>query len=266
MRILSGLSRSSKQRIWHCKHLKSAIPVSARQEQIPGFEQEVYSNAVGLFIGAGGGGEIIEGAGRKGIGVAHICDFGDVEETNLNRQKFSDKDLFRKKAVCLCKNLSKQGFLGTTLIPHPCSFQELDLSAINPDFVACAVDMQLPETRLEVCKACHARKIPCVYEAISRDADWGYCFVQQPGAACWACLFRPELDDEQIDEAECPGIPSCCDPLKMLAGVALYAIDSVLMKGRKRDWNYRVISLSRSDFGGSQLIERREDCPVCGNG
>ena len=264
MRIFSALNR--KQRRWQCKHLKSAIPVSARQEQIPGFDQEVYSNAVGLFVGAGGGGEVIEGAVRKGIGIAHICDFDDVEETNLCRQKFSDRDLFHNKAQCLCRNMSKQGFLGTTLIPHPCAFQELDIAAIKPNFVVCAVDMQIPETRLEVCKVCHQLKVPCIFLAISTDADWGYVFVQEAGQACWACVFKPELQEDLVDLALCPGVPSCCDPLKMLGGIALYAIDTVLMKGRIRDWNYRVSSLSRSDFGAAQHIERRDDCPVCGNG
>jgi molybdopterin/thiamine biosynthesis adenylyltransferase len=251
---------------WRCECLDGALGVSDRQERIEGWKRASLSRATGLFLGAGGiNGEICEGVVRKGLGAAHIVDLDEVTPSNLNRQKFLKKDLYRNKARCLCRNLRVQGYLGTRLVPHPCWYQDLNVEEIKPDFVVCSVDPRFPNTRLEVCKFCHSRGIPCVFVAVSTDADYGYIFVQTPGNACWACVFKPEMTDpERVSESDrCPSVPACVDILKALAGHALYAIDTLIMT-RKRDWNYRVVSLGRSDFGSSHLVPRREGCVVCG--
>lgn len=105
-----------------------------------------------------------------------------------------------------------------------------------------------------------------MFMAVSTDADYGYVFVQEPGRACWACAMKPEqtASDDDADQRRCPGVAASIDIIKTLAGVALYAVDTLIMD-RPRDWNYRVISLSRSDFGGSCRVGPRDDCPVCGH-
>ncbi len=251
------------RRRWQSENIERA---AARHHQIAGWDQDAYSAAVALFIGAGGAnGEVVEGAGRKGIGTAHVADLDTVDPTNLNRQKFTRRDLWKNKAVCLCRNLSRQCALGTRFIAHPCWYQDLRLDEIRPDIVVCSVDQQVEGTRLTVSRACHDRGIPCVFFAVSTDTDWGYVFVQQPGAACWACMAKPDLADPDVgrNDLRCPGAPACCDILKALAGHALYAMDTLVMH-RPRDWNYRAVSLSRSDFGASSIIQPRRGCPVCG--
>lgn len=256
-----------RRRSWRCQYIDTAIKVSARQEMILGWDQDRFSKTKGLFLGAGGAnGEICEGVTRKGLGVVHIADFDIVTPSNLARQKFLKKHLYNNKAIALCRVLSKQGFLGTKLVAHPCAFQELDVLGIAPGFVVCSVDNQLPETRLEVCKLCHLMKIACIFFAISTDADYGYVFVQEPGKACWNCVLKTDLMNPSRTSAQerCPNVPSCVDLLKTLGGIALYAIDTLVMN-RKRDWNYYVLSLSRSDFGSAQMVERRPSCTVCGS-
>lgn len=135
----------------------------------------------------------------------------------------------------------------------------------RPDIIVAGVDNQLPETRLFVCRAGVALGIPTVIMGATPDADAGYVHVYEPGSACWACIFRPEQATPAPDEDRCPESAASVDILKVLGGIALYAIDSVLME-RPREWNYWAVSLRRAGFGGSELVPRRADCPVCGGG
>ena len=240
-----------EKRVWRCKHLVTPVKVSDRQERIPGWEQEKETQATGLLVGAGGiDGEMCEGAVQKGLGIVHVADPDVVTPSNLNRQKFVLKDLYHNKAKALCRNLSKRGFLGTTLIAHPCLFQDLNLDEINPTFVVCGVDNQIPSTRLDICRACHLRRIPLITIGVSTDAGAGYVLVQEPEAACWACVFKPELDAQQDKGKErCPGEPACVDILKALAGPGLYAIDSLLIAVIKLI--SRVLVYTRNCLGSS---------------
>ncbi len=197
----------------------------------------------------------------KGLGTVHLVDFDIVSPSNLNRQKFTRRNLYRNKAVELCRNLSRRGSLGTKLIAHSCAFQDLSLDQLQPDFVVCGVDNQFPETRLEVSRWCRSRNIPAVILGVSTDASHGYVFVQTKGQADWACVFRPEIKRDQGSATRCPGTPACVDILKALSGPALYAIDSLLMS-RPRHWNYWSISLS-GEFGGARMVRPRSDCPTC---
>ncbi len=226
--------------------------VSARQERTKGWDQERLSHARGLVVGAGGlGGEVGEGLVRKGIGFLDICDFDVVTPSNLNRQKFSKHNLYKNKAIELCRILSRQGFLGGRLRGRPCSFQDLDKELLDVDFVVCGVDNQLPDTRLAVCNWCDERGIPGVFLGVSTDADFGYVLVQVPGEACWGCVFKPEFAlPRPSTDVLCPGVPASLDILKTLGGLACYAVDTLVMN-RPRDWNYRVVSLGRREYGSS---------------
>ncbi len=253
-----------KPQTWKCRTLHTAVPVSARQEMLPGWNQSTYAETSVLLTGAGGlNGEICEGLVRKGIGTIHVSDHDIVTSSNLHRQKFLEQSLYRNKATELCRIMRLQGFLGTHLVAHPNRFQEIDSADINPDLGVCGVDNQFPETRLEVCKKFDELARPLVVMAVGIDADYGYVAVQEPDKACWACIMKPELSSHEGESARCPNVPAIIDILKALAGPALYAIDSLVFN-RPRDWNYRVISLS-SGFGGSHFVEKRPDCPVCGN-
>ncbi len=93
-------------------------------------------------------------------------------------------------------------------------------------------------------------------------ADWGYVFVQEPGQACFGCLFPHALEEETSGRAPCAKVAAVKDILKALSGIALYAVDTVLMP-RRREWNYRQISLSATMPDVARTIERRHDCKLC---
>lgn len=261
MNVFSSWFRTRRE--WRCSRLNSLVRVSDRQERVPGWRQDRISRAKLLIAGAGGlGGEIALGLARKGAGVVHIADPGIVDPPDLNRQIFDRASLYRPKAVEACRILSKRGFLGTRLVSHRCTVQDVAIAEIAPDVVICAVDNQIPSTRFELCRTCHKLQIPCVFCAVSTDADHGYVFVQVPGSACWECALRSAAGT-QGNGRSCPGVPATIDILKTIAGIGLYAVDTLVM-ARERDWNYRAVSLSRSEFGGGMLVPRRPGCPVCG--
>lgn len=254
----------SRQRIWKCRSLDTLTRVSARQELIPEWDQEVYASATIMMVGAGGlGGEVAEGHTRKGVGAMHICDPDMVTPSNLNRQKFLRQSLYKPKASELCRLLSRQGFMGTALHAYDCAVQDVNIEAIHPDVVVVGVDNRMPETREYVSRLCFAMEVPVVIMAVSTDADIAYVFVQEPGKADWVCQFKPELSTGAAEEGatQCPNVPAVCDILKAITGHALYAVDSLILN-RPRKWNYRVISLSL-DFGGSHLVARRPGCSLC---
>jgi len=79
--------------------------VADRQSKILGFSQNVLSNLTVMCAGAGGLGSAIgESLARKGVGHIVLCDEDTVEPSNLNRQKFYRRDIWKNKGLCLSKN------------------------------------------------------------------------------------------------------------------------------------------------------------------
>ncbi len=261
--MITSFTWFRRRREWRCANPLTGVRVSDRQERVPGWDQARLARAKVLLVGAGGlGGELGAGMVRKGIGILLIADPGVVDPPDLNRQLFELRSLFRNKAVEGCRLLSRRGFLGTKLIAYPLTVQDLDLTQLRPDVVVCAVDNLIPSTRKELSATCHRLKILCVFTAVSTDADHGYVFIQVPDGACWACAFRPEAVTQPATVG-CPGVPATIDILKLISGIGLYAVDTLLMD-RQRDWNYRSVSLGRGGFGAGLIVARRIDCPVCG--
>lgn len=252
---------------FRCRRFESLVPVSARQERVSGWDQQALSGATYVLGGAGGlGAQVAYGLVRKGAKKLVIADKDIVATTNLNRQMFFAADLFKNKAQRLCRNLRPHGHFGTELVAEPCWLHELDLAAIKPDVVIVAVDNQLPSARLDACRICAAFGIPAVFLGVTPDADGGYVFVQERNSADWACALKPQHGKGALGKhpATCPEAAASIDILATLAGIALYAADTLLMR-RPRDWNYWYVSLSRGGFGGAMNVARRPGCIVCGD-
>jgi molybdopterin/thiamine biosynthesis adenylyltransferase len=234
--------------------------VHDRQERVPGFRQDSLHAARVVLIGAGGlGGEVGEGLVRKGVGTLEILDPDLVQLSNLNRQRFFKKNLSRNKAMSLAKNLVTEATDSSVIVGHPFSFERA-LSRgleLDGDVIVCAVDNN--GARVNVCRH-YLDTRPVVYLGVDEMADHGYVFVQERPGPCFACLFPHALDED--DGGQCAKVGAVKDILKVVAGMALYVVDSLLMP-RKRAWNYKEITLAGFAPGVSRCIERRERCPVC---
>jgi len=234
-------------------------PVHDRQCRVPGFSQRRLNRAGVVLVGAGGlGGEVGQGLVRKGVGALTILDYDFVEPSNLNRQRFFARDLRRRKAIALADNLAAEATDNSLIIGHALSFEEAVERGVDleGDVVVCGVDNNA--TRLAVSRRFLGGR-PLVFLGVDELADHGYVFVQERGGPCFACLYPHALEEHG---GQCPKVGATYDILKVLAGIALYAVDFLLM-ARARSWNFREVSLAGFAPDVRRMVEARDGCPVC---
>ena len=231
-----------------------------RFERIPGAVQQALAQAPVTVIGCGGlGGEVGHGLVRKGVGRLILCDHDQVDPSNLARQQFYAADVGQPKALALARNLARQATGPSVIEGHAYSFQAARDKGIKLDGQVAVVGVDNNTTRLEAAKYYLARGIPVIFLAVDVLAARGYVFVQtsQAGDPCFLCRFPDAPNDKRIHG--CAG--ASIEILKIMAGIALYAIDSLLMH-RPRPWNYKTVFLDRAGDGQS-LVGRRPNCPLC---
>jgi len=235
-----------------------AIPgATDRQHKIAGFDQAIYSASSVLCIGAGGLNSFVAPTlVRKGIGRITLLDDGIVEASNLNRQRFYTKDLGRNKAVALAENLQGECIAASDIHGIPLRLEQAIARGIDLacNVAVCGVDNN--PARMAASRQFRFSGIPVIFMAVSRDVDHGYVFVQEKHGPCIGCLFPDMADD---DRYPCPGTPAIADILQAVGSLAVYAVDTLLMK-RARNWNYRRFSLSDGAGDGTSLIPDRPGC------
>jgi len=239
------------------------LQMDNRQNGVPGFSQEALSKLTVLLVGAGAlGGEIAECLVRKGVGSLKILDFDTVEPTNLNRQFFFASDVGSPKAWALTRNISPHGVMGTRIIAHNLSFavaqdRGVDLSS---HVIDSAVDDG--QARGEIAKFGIEHQIPVIFGGASQEANFAKLFVQEVNEACFACACPEEADGQRTP---CPGSPAIKDLFMLLGSYMVYAIDTLFME-RPREWNLHTFCPRDAEFTESRRVERRPDCPICGDG
>jgi molybdopterin/thiamine biosynthesis adenylyltransferase len=230
-----------------------------RQKLIPGWDQEVYSKASVVCVGAGGIiSHIAPTLCRKGVGKISLLDRDIVEVSNLNRQQFYPKDLGANKAIALAENLQPECIAATEICGLALTLEdaiehEIDLSC---DVAVCGVDNN--PARVAASRYFRRNGTPVIFSAVSRDGDHGYVFVQERHGPCISCLFPDMVDD---DRYPCPGTPAIADILQANGAIVVYAVDSLLMN-RSRAWNYRRVSLSDQRSDGASLVAIRNFCSM----
>jgi molybdopterin/thiamine biosynthesis adenylyltransferase len=101
---------------------------------------------------------------------------------------------------------------------------------------------------------------PVVYLGVDELADHGYVFVQESPGPCFACLFPHALDE--AGGGQCTKVGAVKDILKVVGGIALSAVDSLLM-ARRRAWNFRELSLAGFVPDATKMLAKRNSCPIC---
>ena len=234
-----------------------------RQRKIAGFDQELFSNSSILCIGAGGLiSHIAPTLVRKGIGRITLLDDDVVEASNLNRQRFYIEDIGRNKALALAENLERECIAATEIRGIGFRLEEAIARQIDLDCnaVVCGVDNN--PARVAASRYFRAKGVPVIFIGVSRDGDCGYVFVQDRHGPCIGCLYPDMADD---DRYPCPGTPAIADILQAVGSLAVYAVDTLLMK-RARNWNYRRICLSDGTSDGASLVAPRSGCGMFATG
>jgi molybdopterin/thiamine biosynthesis adenylyltransferase len=252
MRMASTVSQTS------IRLRGKAVPgAEDRQKKIAGFDQVVFSKSSVVCIGAGGLiSQIAPTLVRKGIGRLSLLDDDIVEASNLNRQRFYERDLGRNKALALAANLRPECIAATEIRGVVFRLEEaiarrIDLSC---NAAICGVDNN--PARVAASRFFRAKGMPVVFTAVSSDGDHGYVFVQDKDGPCIGCLFPDMADD---DRYPCPGTPAVADILQAVGALTVYALDSLLMS-RSRAWNYRTISLAHAALDGGTIVPVRPGC------
>jgi adenylyltransferase/sulfurtransferase len=238
-------------------HGKAVPGAEDRQRKIAGFDQESFSKASVLCIGAGGLiSHIAPTLVRKGVGRITLLDDDVVEPSNLNRQRFYTKDIGRNKALALAENLERECITATEIRGLAFRLEEAIARQIDfsCDVAVCGVDNN--PARVAASRHFRLKGIPVIFTGVSRDGDCGYAFIQGKDGACIGCLYPDMADD---DRYPCPGTPAIADILQAVGSLAVYAVDTLLMK-RARNWNYRRVSLSDAAGDGASLIDPRPGC------
>lgn len=232
-----------------------------RFQRIQGASQEALTQAHIHLIGCGGlGGEVGHGLVRKGVGRLTMCDHDHVEVSNLARQQFDGKDVGKPKALSLASNLARLATGRSMIEGYAASFQDLVAKGVSMESHMAVVGVDNNSTRVAASQYYFARGIPVLFLAVDIHAACGYVFVQtsQPGDPCFQCLYPEAANDTRI--YGCAG--ASIEILKIVAGIALYAVDSLLM-ARPRPWNFKAVFLDRGGDGQS-VIGQQPACSLCG--
>ena len=232
-----------------------------RFPRIQGASQQALAQAHVDMIGCGGlGGEVGHGLVRKGIGRLTLCDHDHVDASNLPRQHFYATDVGKPKAPALARNLARQATGRTHIYGYATSFQDALTQGVKLEGDVAVVGVDNNATRIAAATYYRARAVPVIFLAVDVQAARGYVFVQtsQPDEPCFQCLYPDAVNDQRI--YGCAG--ASIEILKIMAGIALYAIDSLLM-ARPRLWNYKAVFLDQGGDGQS-VIGQRPACSLCG--
>jgi molybdopterin/thiamine biosynthesis adenylyltransferase len=235
-----------------------AIPgAEDRQRKIYGFDQDVFSQSSVVCVGAGGiVSQIAPTLVRKGIGRITLLDNDIVETSNLNRQRFYIKDIGKNKALALARNLQTECIVETKIRGYALRLEEAIAREINLDCDAAICGVDNNPARVAASRYFRSKSIPVIFTAVSRDADHGYVFVQDRDGTCIGCMFPDMIND---DRYPCPGTPAVADILQAAGSLAVYALDTLLMK-RSRNWNYRRVHLSDGSNDACAFISTRPNC------
>jgi len=236
--------------------------VADRQDRVTGFSTTALQKAHVLAVGAGGlAGPVVVGLARKGIGRITICDNDQVELSNLSRQEFLPSDLYQFKALALARNAAAQGALGTECVGHAVDFNPTTAPVLAEGVSVAFVGVDHDRTRAVASQFFHQLVRPVVFAATNEAANYAWVFVQETAGPCLCCVF-PALTETVGQPRPCAPSPATLDVLRAVSGIALYAIDSLLMP-RRRDWNFRSIGLIGDVPDVIDRIRPRPTCAVC---
>jgi len=238
------------------------MTATARQEIVPGFSQKALGGARIVLVGAGGiGGQIAGALVREGVGKLVILDRDTVDVTNLSRQEFFKKDLYKNKAICLAKNLALLGVAKTILYGIPMHLQEAVVKGYDLRCSVAVIAVDNDEPRVFGSRLFRDKGIPTVITGVSTDADRGYVFIQgiSPEDPCLLCVM-PEIVTTNERNPCAPGI---IDILKVAGGYVAFGVVA-LLTNRKAFWNYRQFSMSGCLPEVIKRYPKNESCLFCG--
>lgn len=224
--------------------------------------QERLLAAHALVIGAGGlGSPAAYYLASAGVGRITLVDNDDVDLTNLQRQILHTTDRVGQPKAESGKQTLLKINPGIEVVALPERAQDERLSALVRDADVVLDCSDNFATRHAINRACVAHKVPLVSGAAIRFDGQVSVFDAREDAPCYACLFPPE---QQFEDVLCStmgvfaplvgiiGTMQAAEALKLIAGVGeSLAGRLLLLDARSMEWT-------------SIMVARNAECPVCG--
>jgi len=241
-------------------HLMNKSERYERQLIIEGWGEKGQNRLSRAVVGVAGTGGLGSPActylTAAGVGTLKICDFQDVELSNLNRQiLYNDGDIGLPKVVAAAERLSRLN-PEIAVVPHNELITDDSVVRIfgNCDLIVDCLDN--PETRHVINRFCVARGIPLVHAGVM-EFYGQIMLVRPPKTACLGCFFPHE-------SSEVTPIPIFGATAGVLGAMeANLAIRCLL--GMEEDSKGQLISVDLSTMEMMSIdIPKNPDCPVCG--
>ena len=225
--------------------------------------QEKLMNSHALIVGAGGlGAPVALYLAASGVGKLTICDFDDVDLTNLQRQI-----IHTSQSVGLNKALSAQQTIAAInpevevkTIQHKSTEQEMDMLISAADVVIDCSDNFA--TRYALNRLCFAHKKPLISGAAIRFEGQITVFdFRSANSPCYHCLF-PNTGDDQQQRCADNGVFA---PLVGMIGTAQAAEALKCLMGIGETLQGRLMLLDALTAEWRTIkLKRDPACAVCG--
>jgi len=229
---------------------------------IEGQEKILASHVV--IVGAGGLGSAASPyLTAAGVGTLSLIDHDTVDLTNLQRQITHRTSSVGKAKVLSAKEMLQELNPATRIITYEQKADEALLDQILPSasvVLDCSDNFQ---TRHMVNRACVKHRIPLVSGAAIRfDGQLTVIDPRNPKAPCYACLFPPE---QEFAEIQCSTM-GVFSPLVGIIGTmqAAQALQLIVGTGETLVGRLLLWDARRTQIDEVRL-EKRANCPVCGN-
>lgn len=245
--------------------LSEADGVHHRQGLLENWNQSKLKNAKIGIVGAGGlGGHTANSLAREGCGRIVICDFDEIELSNLNRQLFYKDQVTKNKAIELGKNLIKEctdsSNIDSFALPFNKTIEKYPEAFFGADIILCLVDNNL--TRVDVAKYGLKYDVPIVLCGVSENAKCGYVFIQKSKSGCFNCLWSMDNKGAEEKRNQC-NRPSVIYIHQIMSGIVSYVTTGLIMDWTI-PWTYLEIDID-GYIRSLNKIPRKDDCKLCGN-
>jgi molybdopterin/thiamine biosynthesis adenylyltransferase len=227
--------------------------------------QQKLADSHALIVGAGGlGSPVALYLGAGGVGRITICDFDNVDLTNLQRQV-----IHNTQAIGINKAVSAQQTLAAinpeiTVIPVTGKSTEEEFTALasNADVVIdCSDNFR---TRYALNKVCVAMKKPLVSgAAIGFEGQVSVFDMRHADSPCYHCLFPDVSAEDGVGEMRCAEF-GVFAPLVGMIGTTQAAEAMKLLLGIGESLQGRLLLLDVLAMGWHSIkLVRDPSCTVC---
>jgi adenylyltransferase/sulfurtransferase len=226
--------------------------------------QAILSQSKVLIIGLGGlGSPVSLYLAASGVGHLLLADGDTLDITNLQRQVMFDSHGEGKLKVDLAEtrlsDLNPE--IELSIIDQELEVDDLDVYVPDVDLVLdCSDNLN---TRRAVNQACVEHRVPLVSAAAIRWEGHLMLFdFRKPETPCYECLYSEGVAEPTLN-CSTSGVVG---PLLGILG-SMQALEAIkLLLGMDPDLNGRLLIFDGKYHQWQNFrIQRRADCPVCGN-